>query len=124
MLHITILSQESGWRTFLKNLKFVVVDELHVYNGLFGAHVAFIMRRLRRMCAAVGNRKVKFISCSATVANPKEHMKTIFSVDKVRLTDFDSSPSERKEFVCWNTAFKDPEDPTSGRGDTFAETAG
>ena len=123
MLHITILPQESGWRTFLKNLKFVVVDELHVYNGLFGAHVAFIMRRLRRICAAVGNRKVKFISCSATVANPEEHMKTIFGVDKVRLTDFDGSPSGRKEFVCWNTPFKDPGDPTSGRGDTFAETA-
>lgn len=123
MLHITILPQESGWRTFLKNLKFVVVDELHVYNGLFGAHVAFIMRRLRRICAAVGNRKVKFISCSATVANPEEHMKTIFGVERVRLTDFDGSPSGRKEFVCWNTPFKDPEDPTSGRGDTFAETA-
>lgn len=123
MLHITILPQESGWRTFLKNLKFVVVDELHVYNGLFGAHVAFIMRRLRRICAAVGNRKVKFISCSATVANPEEHMKTIFGVDKVKLTDFDGSPSGRKEFVCWNTPYKDPGDPSSGRGDTFAETA-
>ena len=123
MLHITVLPQESGWRTFLKNLKFVVVDELHVYNGLFGAHVAFIMRRLRRICAAVGNRKVRFISCSATVANPEEHMKTIFGVDEVRLTDFDGSPSGRKEFVCWNTPFKDPGDPTSGRGDCFAETA-
>jgi DEAD/DEAH box helicase domain-containing protein len=61
MLHITILPQESGWRTFLKNLKFVVVDELHVYNGLFGAHVAYIMRRLRRICAAVGNRKVHLL---------------------------------------------------------------
>lgn len=123
MLHITILPQESTWRTFLRNLKYVVVDELHVYNGLFGAHVAFIMRRLRRICAAVGNRKVKFISCSATVSNPEEHMKTIFGVDKVKLTDFDGSPSGRKEFVCWNTPFKDPGDPTSGRGDTFAETA-
>ena len=123
MLHITILPQESGWRTFLQNLKYVVVDELHVYNGLFGAHVAFIMRRLRRICAAVGNRKVKFISCSATVANPEEHMKTIFGVDSVRLTDFDGSPSGRKEFICWNTPYKDPGDPSSGRGDTFAETA-
>lgn len=123
MLHITILPQESTWRTFLKNLKYVVVDELHVYNGLFGAHVAFIMRRLRRICAAVGNRRVKFISCSATISNPEEHMKTIFGVDKVKLTDFDGSPSGRKEFVCWNTPFKDPGDPTSGRGDTFAETA-
>jgi DEAD/DEAH box helicase domain-containing protein len=71
MLHITILPQEEAWRSFLQNLRFVVVDELHVYNGLFGAHMAFIMRRLRRICAAVGNRHVKFISCSATVANPE-----------------------------------------------------
>ena len=123
MLHITILPQESSWRTFLKNLRFVVVDELHVYSGLFGAHVAYIMRRLRRICAAVGNKKVKFVSCSATVANPEEQMRTIFGVDTVKLTDFDGSPSGRKEFVCWNTPFKDPGDPTSGRGDTFAETA-
>ncbi|KAF2152028.1 P-loop containing nucleoside triphosphate hydrolase protein, partial [Myriangium duriaei CBS 260.36] len=121
MLHITILPQEEAWRTFLQNLKFVVVDELHVYNGLFGAHVALIMRRLRRICAAVGNRHVKFISCSATVANPEEHMKTIFGIDEVKLTDFDGSPSGRKEFLCWNTPFKDPNDPSSGRGDTMAE---
>jgi DEAD/DEAH box helicase domain-containing protein len=123
MLHITILPQEDKWRSYLKNLKFVVVDELHVYNGLFGAHIALIMRRLRRICAAVGNRHVKFISCSATVANPEEHMKTIFGVEKVRLTDFDGSPSGRKEFVCWNTPFKDPGDPTSGRGNSMAEAA-
>lgn len=123
MLHITILPQESAWRTFLKNLKFVVVDELHVYNGLFGSHVALIMRRLRRICSAVGNRHVKFISCSATVANPEDHMKSIFGVQDIKLIDFDGSPSGRKEFVCWNTPFKDPADPASGRGDSVAETA-
>lgn len=123
MLHITILPQEGSWRTFLQNLKFVVVDELHVYNGLFGSHVAFVMRRLRRICAAVGNRHIKFISCSATVANPEEHMKDIFGLDNVKLIDFDGSPSGRKEFICWNTPFKDPNDPTSGRGDSISETA-
>ena len=123
MLHLTILPQEEAWRSFLQNLRFVVVDELHVYNGLFGAHVAMIMRRLRRICAALGNRHVKFISCSATVANPEAHMKTIFGVDEVSLTDFDGSPSGRKEFLCWNTPFKDPGDPTSGRGGCNAETA-
>lgn len=123
MLHITILPQEEAWRSFLQNLKYVVVDELHVYNGLFGSHVAFIIRRLRRICAAIGNHKVKFISCSATVSNPEEHMRTIFGVDDVKLTDFDGSPSGRKEFLCWNTPYKDPEDPSSGRGDTQAEAA-
>lgn len=123
MLHITILPQEDKWRTFLKNLKYVVVDEIHVYNGLFGSHVAFIMRRLRRICAALGNRHIKFISCSATVANPEEHFKTIFGIEDVRLTDFDGSPSGRKEFLCWNTPYKDPADPTSGRENAIGEAA-
>jgi DEAD/DEAH box helicase domain-containing protein len=123
MLHITILPQEESWRTFLKNLRFVVVDELHVYNGLFGSHVALIMRRLRRVCAAIGNSHVKFVSCSATVANPQEHMRIIFGLDNVKLTDIDGSPSGRKEFICWNTPFKDPKDPSSGRGSSMAEAA-
>ena len=123
MLHISVLPQEDKWRTFLQNLRFVVVDELHVYNGLFGSHVAFIMRRLRRICAAVGNRHVRFVSCSATVANPEEHMRIIFGLENVKLTDYDGSPSGRKEFLCWNTPFKDPKDPSSGRGDAMAETA-
>jgi DEAD/DEAH box helicase domain-containing protein len=88
-----------------------------------GSHVAFIMRRLRRTCAAVGNRHVKFISCSATVANPKDHFKTIFGVDDVCLVDFDGSPSGRKEFLCWNTPFRDPGDPSSGRGNAMIECA-
>jgi len=95
MLHITILPQEERWRTFLKNLRYVVVDELHYYNGLMGSHVAFIMRRLRRICRAVGNRGVRFVSCSATVANPREHFGRIFGIGDVVLVDFDGSPSGR-----------------------------
>lgn len=104
-----------------------------------GSHVAFIMRRLRRTCAALGNHRVKFISCSATVANPEEHFKTIFGIDHVRLVDFDGSPSGgcgchfcsdstqanslpgRKEFLCWNTPYKVPGDPASGRGNAMLE---
>jgi DEAD/DEAH box helicase domain-containing protein len=123
MLHITILPQEERWRTFLQNLKYVVVDELHYYNGLMGSHVAFVMRRLRRICAAVGNRRVRFVSCSATVANPQEHFRTIFGIDDVHLVDFDGSPSGRKEFLCWNTPYRDPGDPTSGRGNAMYECA-
>ncbi|OAA69043.1 DEAD-like helicase [Cordyceps fumosorosea ARSEF 2679] len=123
MMHVTILPQEEKWRSFLKNLKYVVVDELHYYNGQFGSHVAFVMRRLRRICAAIGNRTVQFISCSATVANPTEHFKAIFGIDNVKLIDFDGSPSGRKEFLCWNTPYKDPGDPASGRGSAKFECA-
>ena len=72
MLHLTILPNEEKWRRFFRNLKFVVLDELHMYAGLFGSHVAFVIRRLRRVCAALGNRHVQFVSCSATIANPAE----------------------------------------------------
>ncbi|KAL8296959.1 hypothetical protein RB600_002123 [Gaeumannomyces tritici] len=123
MLHLTILPQEERWRTFLQNLKYVVVDELHYYNGLMGSHVAMIMRRLRRICAAVGNRHVKFVSCSATVANPKEHFSTLFGIDDVLLVDSDGSPSGRKEVLCWNTPYKVPGDASSGRGDAKYECA-
>lgn len=123
MLHVTILPQEEKWRSFLKELKYVVVDELHYYNGQLGSHTAFIMRRLRRICAALGNLKVQFVSCSATVANPTEHFKTIFGIKNVQLIDFDGSPSGRKEFLCWNTPFKDPGDPASGRGNAKFECA-
>ncbi|CAK7220956.1 ATP-dependent 3'-5' DNA helicase [Sporothrix curviconia] len=129
MLHAAILPQESRWRSFLQRLRYVVVDELHYYNGLMGAHMAFIMRRLRRVCATLGNRSVRFISCSATVANPREHFETIFGVmdwerDRpVQLIDFDGSPSGRKEFLCWNTPFRVPGDPASGRGSALYECA-
>ncbi|KAG8817037.1 hypothetical protein FRC19_011653, partial [Serendipita sp. 401] len=62
MLHASILPQEDKWRRFLKNLKIVAVDELHYYSGPLGSHVAQIMRRLRRVCAAVGNRHVRYVS--------------------------------------------------------------
>lgn len=88
-----------------------------------GSHVAFIMRRLRRICAAIGNNNVKFVSCSATVSNPLEHFKAIFGIDNAKLIDYDGSPSGRKEFICWNTPFKDPGDPASGRGSAKFECA-
>ncbi|KAI5287366.1 hypothetical protein KEM52_001623, partial [Ascosphaera acerosa] len=123
MLHATILPRSDAWQTFLKQLRYVVVDELHVYNGMFGAHVAWVMRRLRRVCASVGNHDVQFVSCSATVSNPVEHMRTIFGIHDVKLIDTDGSPSGRKEFLCWNTPFLVPGDPSSGRASSFAETA-
>ncbi|KAK0671111.1 hypothetical protein QBC41DRAFT_363511 [Cercophora samala] len=126
MLHLTILPQEERWRSFLQNLRFVVVDELHVYNGLMGSHVAYVMRRLRRICAALGNRhELRFVSCSATVANPGGHFETIFGIEegKVRVVEQDGSPSGRKEFLCWNTPYRDPGDPASGRGNAALECA-
>ncbi|PFH55476.1 hypothetical protein XA68_18201 [Ophiocordyceps unilateralis] len=123
MLHISILPQEQRWRTFMNNLAYVVVDELHHYNGTLGCHMAFLIRRLRRLCAANGNRRVKFVSCSATAANPKQHFQTMIGLDNVRLIDYDGSPSGHKEFLCWNTPYANPGDPSSGRGSAKSECA-
>ncbi|KAI5810860.1 P-loop containing nucleoside triphosphate hydrolase protein, partial [Pyronema omphalodes] len=123
MLHLTILPNEEHWREFLRNLKFVVVDELHVYHGIFGSHLALIMRRLRRICSAVGNSTVQFISCSATVSNPVEHMRNIFSLPSVQLVSNDGSPAGLKQFLLWNTPYKSPQDPSSGRADSIQEAA-
>ncbi|KAF4584264.1 DEAD/DEAH box helicase [Ophiocordyceps camponoti-floridani] len=123
MLHMTILPQEHKWRTFFSNLTLVVVDELHYYNGILGSHMAFIIRRLRRLCAANGNLLLKFVSCSATAANPKQHFETMLGLRNVSLIDCDGSPSGRKEFICWNTPLAIAGDPSSGRKSAKSECA-
>ncbi|KAK9389818.1 hypothetical protein V1515DRAFT_563994 [Lipomyces mesembrius] len=121
MLHVTILPSFYHWRSFFRNLKYVVVDELHVYNGLFGSHVAFIMRRLRRLCGSVGNNSVQFISCSATIANPREHMSKVFGVNDIEVIDDDGSPAGEKHFLVWNCPYKDRNEPALGRKDAISE---
>ena len=123
MLHQAILPSEDAWRRFLRNLRIVVVDELHTYNGVFGAHVSFIMRRLRRICTALGNKKVQFISCSATVANPKDHMQTLFGIEDVHVVTNDGSPTGQKEWVVWNPPYIDPSDPVQGRVSAYSEVS-
>ncbi|KAK6514683.1 hypothetical protein TWF281_004880 [Arthrobotrys megalospora] len=123
MLHLNILPNEEQWRSFLRNLKFVVIDELHVYNGLFGSHVSLVMRRLRRICSAIGNNNVIFIACSATVENPEKHMKELLGLTNVKLTSIDGSPAGEKTFLCWNCPYKDPTDLKAGRVDPVQEAA-
>ncbi|KAF3919201.1 hypothetical protein AA313_de0201473 [Arthrobotrys entomopaga] len=123
MLHINILPNEEQWRTFLQNLKFVVIDEIHVYNGLFGSHVALVMRRLRRICSAVGNNNIIFIACSATVENPEKHMTDLIGVPDVKAISVDGSPAGDKTFLVWNPPYKDPTDLKAGRADTIQDAA-
>ncbi|EPQ26138.1 uncharacterized protein PFL1_06346 [Pseudozyma flocculosa PF-1] len=123
MLHQSILPSEDLWRRFLRNLRYVVVDELHTYNGLFGAHVSFIMRRLRRICNALGNDSIQFVSCSATVANPREHMQTLFGVEDVEVVTDDGSPAGKKEWLLWNPPMIDETDPAQGRVSSYAEVS-
>ncbi|KIK45797.1 hypothetical protein CY34DRAFT_777472 [Suillus luteus UH-Slu-Lm8-n1] len=102
MLHASILPHEELWRTFIKNLKLIAVDELHYYSNLFGSHVAQIIRRFRRICAAVGNQQVIFVSCSATISKPSQHMKRLFGVEDVEEVVEDGAPSGKKDYLVWD----------------------
>lgn len=102
MLHASILPHEELWRTFIKNIKLVAVDELHYYSNLFGSHVAQIIRRFRRICAAVGNQRVVFVSCSATISKPSQHMKRLFGVEDVEEIVEDGAPSGKKDYLVWD----------------------
>ena len=71
MIHLGMLPYHPQWAAFLANLRYVVIDELHAYRGVFGSHVANVLRRLRRLCAFYG-ASPQFLCTSATIANPKE----------------------------------------------------
>ena len=72
MLHQAILPHHTKWAQFFENLRYVVIDEVHTYRGVFGTHVANVLRRLKRVCAFYGVQP-QFILCSATIGNPKAH---------------------------------------------------
>ena len=100
MLHQGILPQHARWNKFFSNLRFVVLDEVHSYRGVFGSHLANVMRRLKRICAHYGSDP-HFICCSATIANPREHAESITG-SPMELVDNDGSPKGPKKFVFWN----------------------
>ncbi|MFC1952705.1 DEAD/DEAH box helicase [Chloroflexota bacterium] len=99
MLHLGILPNHQIWSNFLRNLKYVVIDEAHIYRGVFGSHVAGVLRRLRRLCELYGS-KPQIICCSATIANPGEHAEQLTGLS-FNVVDNDGSPLGGKEFVFW-----------------------
>jgi len=100
MLHIGILPNHQAWSGLLRHLRYVVVDETHTYRGVFGSHVACVLRRLRRLCHLYGSNP-QFICCSATIANPGEHAERLVGLPFV-VVDNDGSPHGGKDFVFWN----------------------
>ena len=100
MLHIGILPNHQAWSGLLRHLRYVVVDETHTYRGVFGSHVACVLRRLRRLCHLYGSNP-QFICCSATIANPDEHAERLVGLPFV-VVDNDGSPHGGKDFVFWN----------------------
>ncbi|WHY75836.1 DEAD/DEAH box helicase [Neobacillus sp. WH10] len=100
MLHSAILPHHTKWVSLFENLKFVVIDELHTYRGVFGSHVANVIRRLKRICQYYGSNPV-FICTSATIANPLEHAKNL-TEEKINLIDNNGAPSGTKHFLFYN----------------------
>ncbi len=105
MLHLGILPNHNLWASFFAQLRFVVIDEAHVYRGIFGSHVACVLRRLWRVCEFYGARP-QFILCSATIANPEEHAVRLTG-QPVEVVTNDGSPQMGKEFLLWNPPFLD-----------------
>jgi DEAD/DEAH box helicase domain-containing protein len=100
MLHTGILPHHTKWATFFQSLRFVVIDELHTYRGVFGSHMTNVLRRLSRICDFYGS-KPRFICCSATIANPKELAERLLERD-VFLVDQNGAPSSEKIFIFYN----------------------
>lgn len=100
MLSLGILPNHTAWSAFFAHLKFVVIDEAHAYRGVFGSQVANVLRRLRRVCAFY-RRQPQFICCSATIANPGNHVQRLTGLP-VTVVDDDGSPHGPRDFVLWN----------------------
>jgi len=99
MLHFSLLPTHERWASFFKKLDYVVVDEMHHYRGLFGAHVANVLRRLRRVCAHHGSDP-RFIFTSATIASPQEAASRLAGVEAIAVTS-DGSPHGRTTLALW-----------------------
>lgn len=100
MLHSGILPHHTKWTKLFENLKFIVIDEVHHYRGVFGSHLTNIIRRLRRICDFYGS-KPQFICCSATIANPRELASRI-TESEVTLIDNNGAPSCEKNIIFYN----------------------
>lgn len=119
MLHAGILANHDRWAGFLRNLSLVVVDEAHVYRGLFGAHVALVLRRLRRL-AAMRAASPRFICASATIGNPAEHARSLLGIEVDAITR-DASARGARTIAAWEPPM-DPDAPETRRS-TLAETS-
>ncbi len=100
MLHAGILPHHTKWIKLFENLKYIVIDEIHHYRGVFGSHLANVMKRLKRICDFYGSNP-QFICCSATIANPDELASRITG-RQVKLIDQNGAPAGEKHFLIYN----------------------
>ena len=119
MLHVGVLPNHRSWGDVLANLAWVVVDEAHVYRGVFGSHVANVLRRLRRLARAYGTEP-RFVLTSATIANPLELAERLTGLD-FTLVDRDGAPRAERRIAMWNPPLVD--EALGRRGSALSEAA-
>jgi len=107
MLHMAICPYQESWADFFEHLKYVVLDEVHTYRGVFGSHTANVLRRLRRIAQYHG-AEPQFICSSATVGNPGEHCQRLVGLD-FEVVSEDTSARGRRFFVFWNPPLLEPD---------------
>jgi len=107
MLHQGILPHHTKWAQFFENLHYVVIDEMHIYRGVFGSHVANVLRRLRRICRFYG-REPQFVFASATIANPEQLACALIGADVVALRQSGAPQGERR-LLLWNPPVINPD---------------
>nr|WP_269813876.1 DEAD/DEAH box helicase [Jiangella endophytica] len=115
MLHHAMLPAHHRWAGFLRSLRFVVVDECHGYRGVFGSHVAQVLRRLRRICAMYGSTPT-FVLASATTANPARTAELLIGMLPIEAVTEDCSPSGAKTFLLWEPPLLGDSAGGDGRG--------
>jgi DEAD/DEAH box helicase domain-containing protein len=119
MLHVGVLPNHRSWGDVLANLAWIVVDEAHVYRGVFGSHVANVLRRLRRLALAYGTEP-RFLLTSATIANPVELAERLTGCE-VELVDRDGAPRAERRIAMWNPPLVD--ERTGARASPLGEAA-
>ena len=119
MLNVAVLPNHGSWGDVLANLAWVVVDEAHVYRGVFGSHVANVLRRLRRLANAYGTEP-RFVLASATIANPQELAERLTGLD-LKLVDSDGAPRAERRVAMWNPPLLDKD--TGVRASALSEAA-
>jgi DEAD/DEAH box helicase domain-containing protein len=107
MLHVGVLPHHDRWGDVLSNLRYVIVDEAHVYRGVFGSHVANVLRRLRRI-ARIYEAEPQFLLASATIANAGELAEALIG-ERATVIDRDTSPKAERDVVIWNPPLLDAE---------------
>ncbi len=113
MLHVGILPHHTNWAEFFQSLQFVIIDELHLYRGVFGSHVANVIRRLQRIAHFYNNdkkdhRDTQFILTSATIANPAQLAEILIEAP-VEVVDQDGSGHGERHFIIYNPPIIDPD---------------